>query len=141
MADMFQMLNGNEEMLDSMAYDSGEIICSYGDDKEYVQIAIRGDVKVYYKDEIYKYFTNMPEELQEMFKKGQYKKLDRVAHIMNNNWPEWEYYKDGYYVCGDVFDADTPTSKEVLKNECKILLKECRMEEEDNNHTGGVYYG
>lgn len=129
MADTFQMLNDEDKMLDSMAYDSGEIICSYGNDNEYIQIAIRGDVRVIYKDHVYKYFTNMPEELQQLFIKGNYQKIEQIAYIAENNWPEWEYYKDGYYVTGDVFEVDTPTSKEVLENECRILLQDCRNEE------------
>lgn len=128
MTDTFQMLNGEDKMLDSMAYDSGEIICSYGNDNEYIQIAIRGKVKVVYKDSVYRYFTNMPEELQDLFIKGNYDKIDQVVDILNNNWPEYEYIKDGVYVDGDVFEVATPVSKEDLEKECKILLDWYRKE-------------
>ena len=129
MEDTFQMLNDDDKMLDSMAYDSGELICSFGNDNDYVQIAIRGDVRVIYKDEIYKHFTNMPEELQQLFIKGNYQKIEQIAYIAENNWPEFEYYKDGQYIGGDVFEVGTPVSKEVLENECKLLLEYCRNEE------------
>lgn len=116
-------MNIDSDMEDSMCYDSGTQICSYGTDNEYIQIVVRGYVKVFYKDDVYRHFTDMPEELQKLFLTRNYKKLDMVADIGENNWHEYEYIKNGVYVDGDVFDLGTPATKEQLEKECKKLLK------------------
>ena len=54
----------SNKLLDSMCYDSGTSICCYGNPDDYVQVTVRGYVKVYYKDDCYRHFSEMPEELQ-----------------------------------------------------------------------------
>lgn len=109
---------------DSMCYDSGEVICSYGTEEQFIQVVVRGDVRVYYKDGCYRHFTDMPEELQKKFLDGTaYVEPDKVI-TDNNNWHEVEYFNNGEYVDGDVLDLGTPITKEELETTCKEVLQE-----------------
>lgn len=120
----------DDKMLDSMCYDSGTIICSYGTEEEYVQVVVRGYVKVFYKDGVYKYFTNMPEELQQLFLRGDYEKIAQETDIAENNWHDVEYIKDGVYMDGTLLDLGTPATKEELEKACKELFEFYTTEEE-----------
>lgn len=120
---MFTM-HVNEPVLDSMCYDSGTSICFYGTNDEYVEVAVQGYVGVFYKGEKYCHFSDMPEELQKMFIKGQWKKLDQVAHIDENNWFEIFYVKNGECLYSDVVEMGTPLSEKELKECCKECLKD-----------------
>ena len=120
MKNTFKM-NVQGNMQDSMCYDSDTLICSYGTDNTYVAIAVRGCVKVYYKDECYYHFSEMPEELQDMFLKGTAYKTGEVT-TEENNWHELECIRDGVYIGGDVFDMPTPATPKQLKAELKKEL-------------------
>lgn len=80
-------------------------------------LEIRGDVRVYYKDETYRCSSQMPEELVEMFHdwKDEY---NSVVNVVNNNWPEvflWKKEDDKLIWTGnsDVADAEGMTDEEI----------------------------
>ena len=123
MKDNFVWNLDSDKVLDSMCYDSGEVICSYGTEDNYVQIVVRGFVKVFYKDETYRHFSDMPEDLQKLFLEGKYDKLAKVAETWENNWHEVEYIEDGVYHDGDVAEFGTPATKEEMEGICKEYLE------------------
>lgn len=124
--DTFQWnLDDDKEVLDSMCYDGGTMVCNYGTDDDFVQVTVDGEVRVIYKDAIYKYFSNMPEELQNKFKEGQWPDWEE-AQIWDNNWLEISYIRNGDYVGGDVFDIATPATREEVEKACKEVLQEWR---------------
>jgi hypothetical protein len=128
MKDNFVWNLDSDKVLDSMCYDSGEVICSYGTEDNYIQIVVRGFVKVFYKDGDYRHFSDMPEDLQKLFLEGKYYKLAEVAETWENNWHEVEYIKDGVYEDGDVAEFGTPATKEEMEGICKEYLEYYRKE-------------
>ena len=130
----FEWYLDENEAQDSMCYDSGTQICSYGTEDNYVQVIIRGYVTVYYKDERYSHASEMPDELVRMFRTGKAYKHPYEVTINENNWYEIEWIKDGECVHGDVFEIGTPATKKELEECCKECLDLWEREEEMDNH-------
>ena len=108
---------------DSMCLDSGELICSYinGDDK--VEIEVRGYVTVDFDGERYRHYSDMPKELQDLFKNGKAYDDDRVC-ILENNWYEVFFnWDEAYEVAEEVTGYNTNELEEYCK-ECMDLFKE-----------------
>ena len=80
-------------------------------------LEIRGDVRVYYKDETYKCASQMPDELIKMFHDGTTDENKDVS-IVDNNWPEvFLWTKEGNELIwtgySDVADAEGMTEVEI----------------------------
>lgn len=126
----FEWYLDEDKAQDSMCYDSGTQICSYGNKDSHVNIVIRGYVTVDYKDERYRHASEMPDELIKMFRNGKaYKHPDQIF-ILENNWYEVDWIKNGECVDGDVFEIGTPVSKKELEKCCKEILQEYKDWEE-----------
>lgn len=109
---------------DSMLFDSGETIAKlkYGNWSCYVDIT--GEKRVYYKDDIYKYANDYPEELIEAFKNGTADNNEDI-YISENNWFDIVVYKDGEYIADDVVGYDiSKYDKKQLKEMMKEYLNE-----------------
>lgn len=79
------------ECKDSLLYDSGEVIAqltsTVGID---VKVAVAGELRILYKDNIYRYIQNYPPELAAAISSGEiYQLVERgQAEIQNSNWFE-----------------------------------------------------
>lgn len=105
----------------SMCFDSGFTALSAevfdGSDKYEVYIRAAGHVKVFWRDNVYKCASQMPEELLELFRdEGINTALNNEVDIVENNWWETYVYKNGYFQDGVLFEG-CPSD---LKNEEEI---------------------
>lgn len=115
---MFTMNKELGKLPDSMCLDSGTSICRYQDGKDKVEIEVRSCVTVYFKGEIFRYYSDMPKELQELFSNGKAYDDERVD-INENNWYEVFFNYDQDY---DVADVEGYTTKE-LEGYCKECME------------------
>ena len=116
-------MNVNLNVLpDSMCMDSGELICTYKDGNNTIEIETRGRVDVNFRGERYRYYSDMPSELQELFDNGEVYDDDRVE-ISGNNWYEvFLNYNEEY----DVAEIEGYTVEE-LENYCKHCMELFRV--------------
>lgn len=115
---MFKMLADNIEKLpDSMCLDSNTYICEYEEGENKVEIIVRGYVTVYFKDEVYNRFSDMPQELQELFRNNEAYECNGVV-VDENNWYEVFFNNDEDF---DVAEIEGYTSKE-LEDYCKECM-------------------
>lgn len=122
----FEWYLDENEAQDSMCYDSGTQICSYGTEDNYVNVVIRGYVNVDYKDDRYWHASEMPDELIQMFRDGEaynWENKENPVFINENNWYEIEWIKNGDCIHADVFEIGTPATKKELEEGCKETLK------------------
>lgn len=115
---MFEMNIDLEKLPDSMCLDSATHICEYHDGKDKVEIDVRGYVTVYFNGEVYRHYSDMPTELQELFKNGKAYEDERVV-IDENNWYEVFFNWDQDY---DVAEVEGYTEKE-LEDYCKECME------------------
>lgn len=113
---MFEMNVELNKLPDSMCFDSGTNICHYKDGNDTIDIDVRGHVTVDFEGETYRHFSDMPKELQELFKTGNAYKDDRVL-ITENNWYEVFFNWDEDYNIAEI--------EGYTLNEVKDYCKEC----------------
>ena len=77
---------------DSMELESGQVIATLEMGEQLVSIEVHGDVRVLYKDEIYKTQSQFPEELMQMFHDCSAFESPLVE-ILDNNWFEMFLYE------------------------------------------------
>ena len=114
---MFEMFVKLDKVPDSMCFDSYTHICHYEDGDDTIDIVVNGYVTVYFEDEKYRHFTDMPNELQELFINGKVGEDNRVL-VDENNWYEVFFNHDEKY---DVAEIEGCTSKE-LEDYCKECM-------------------
>ena len=114
---MFKMNVELNKLPDSMCLDSGTNICHYEEGNDTIDIDVRGYVTVDFEGIRYKHFTDMPMELQELFKNGKAYTDDRVV-INENNWYEVFFNWDEDY---DVAEVEGYTLQE-LEDYCKECM-------------------
>lgn len=119
---MFEMNVNLKVIPDSMCMDSGELICTYKDENDTIEIETRGYVTVDFNEERYRHYSDMPSELQELFDSGEAYDDDRVL-ITENNWYEVFLNYDEEY---DVAEIEGYTVEE-LENYCKDCMKLFKM--------------
>lgn len=119
---MFKMNVNLSVLPDSMCMDSGELICTYKDGNDTIEIETRGRVDVNFRGERYRYYSDMPSELQELFDNGEAYDDDRVE-ISGNNWYEVFLNYDEEY---DVAEIEGYTVEE-LENYCKDCMELFRV--------------
>ena len=118
---MFEMNVELKKLPDSMCFDSNTDICSYKDGKDTVEILVRGHVTVDFKGERYRYFSDMPDELKELFKNGKAYDDERVS-ILENNWYEVFFNWDEDYDVAEI-EGYTPEQLKEYCKECMELFK------------------
>ena len=119
---MFEMDIELNKLPDSMCLNSGTYICHYEDGDDTIDIDVRGHVTVGFKEEeTYRHFTDMPEELQELFLTGKAYEDDRVV-IEENNWYEVFFNWDEDYDVAEV-EGYTPKELEEYCKECMALFR------------------
>lgn len=126
--EQFKCIKDIADFNDSMELDSGQEVARYVEDCWAVTLEVCGHVRVYYKDDVYKAASQMPDELLQLFHEG---KAD-AAHgveVDENNWFEmfvWYRKEDGRLVWSgysDVVDWDSE-SEEELRGSLKDALDE-----------------
>lgn len=119
---MFEMHANLKTLPDSMCLDSGETICSYTEGNDKVEIEVRGYVTVYFNEERYRCYSDMPRELQELFENGQAYYDDRV-YIDENNWYEIFFNWDEDYDVAEGIEGYGAIELEEYCKECMTLFK------------------
>ena len=119
---MFKMNVELNKLPDSMCFDSGINICHYEDRNDTIDIDVRGYVTVCYKNKIYRHFSDMPKELQDLFKNGKAYEDEEVI-INENNWYEVFFNWDEDYDVAEI-EAYTPKELEDYCKECMDLFRE-----------------
>lgn len=79
------------ECKDSLLYDSGEVIAQLTSTSGIdIKIAVTGELRILYKDNIYRHTQNYPPELAAAISSGEIYQLEKrgQAEIQNNNWFE-----------------------------------------------------
>lgn len=98
---VFEVLKSTESINDSMLIDSDTTIAYIElDNNEEATIMVRGDVKVWFNDELYKRPSDFPDELRNVFIDGTADYDERVS-ISNNNWFEIFYKGFSDTVCAE----------------------------------------
>ena len=77
---------------DSMELESGQVIATLEMGEQLVSLEVHGDVRVIYKDEVYKTQSQFPEELMQMFHDCSAFESPLVE-IQDNNWFEMFLYE------------------------------------------------
>lgn len=110
-----------KDVVDSMMLDSNQVVAEATIDGIEISLEVRGDVKVAFNpkgigngdDDIYRTYSEMPEELKELIKSGEVFESDKV-YIDDNNWFEIFWNKDGYWD-SDVIDAEKSTADDIKR--------------------------
>lgn len=106
---------------DSMELDSGQEVARLEKGKYVVTLEVRGDVKIQYKDSTYKYASDMPDELIQMFHNWK-PEYETILDCQMNNWFEvflWEKGKDGmlhWSGISDVCDVENENKESIRKS-------------------------
>lgn len=119
---MFNMYVELNKLPDSMCFDSGTNICHYENGDDTIDIDVRGYVTVDFDGETYRHFSDMPKELQELFKTNKAYKDDRVL-ITENNWYEVFFNWDQDYDIAEI-EGYTPKELEDYCKECMDLFRQ-----------------
>lgn len=118
----FEVFGDLSQYTDSLLFD-GETIARL-ETKEYaVTIEVIGDIRIFYRDNLYKCSANFPNELKEIIKNGKVLEHNEVE-IIDNNWFEIDVYErnknDEYELIYDeVFEENISTMNE---NELKKYM-------------------
>lgn len=117
----FEKFIDAEKLPDSMCLDSGTSICRYEDNGDTVEIEVRGYVKVEFKGYYYRHFSDMPLELQNMFKDGSaYYNPNVIVH--EGNWYEVFFNNDEQYDVAEI-DGEEVANLEDYCKDCMELFK------------------
>ena len=122
MDNTFEIYKDLSECQDSMLFDCYERIATYGNESNYVALDVYGDVKVFYKDEMYERASEMPDELLDKFKKANYMNDDDF-YVANNNWFAYVHVLNGVIQPNDIVCEDylSEMSAQQLKEDMEEL--------------------
>ena len=122
MDNTFEIYKDLSECQDSMLFDSYERIAKYGNESNYVALDVYGDVRVFYKDEMYRRASEMPQELLDEFKNGTYMNNPDIE-VCNNNWFDYIHVLDNVIQPNDIVcEDDLPSmSAQQLKEDMEEL--------------------
>ena len=109
-----------EKCIDSMLFDSGTQIATYGTPDDHVSLDVWGEVRVSYDGETFRRASDMPQELLDKFK-GDYWDDDEI-YIGDNNWFSVIHVVDGEAQPDDVVVDGRWKSEDELVKELKELL-------------------
>lgn len=93
----------------SMLFDRGTEVASYeltdADGGGVVSLYVCGDVRIDFEGTIYRYATEMPDELRELIRNGKLDEDERV-YVWENNWFEVLLNRNGtQYYCDEPIDG------------------------------------
>ena len=103
------------ECKDSLLFNHGDIIASLSSSNGIlVQIGVVGDVRILYKDNVYRYPDNYPDEITKALKDGTFGQMeyDGIVETINNNWFEVFVSKNNEPVNSDVWEMALDTISE-----------------------------
>ena len=103
------------ECKDSLLFNHGDIIASLSSSNGIlVQIGVVGDVRILYKDNVYRYPDNYPDEITKALKDGTFGQMeyDGIVEVINNNWFEVFVFKNNEPVNSDVWEMVLDTISE-----------------------------
>ena len=103
------------ECKDSLLFNHGDIIASLSSSNGIlVQIGVVGDVRILYKDNVYRYPDNYPDEITKALKDGTFGQMeyDGIVETINNNWFEVFVFKNNEPVNSDVWEMVLDTISE-----------------------------
>lgn len=87
----FQVFENLNECIDSLLFDDTTI--AQLETKEYiVRIEVIGDIRIFYKGNLYKCSGNFPNELKEIIRSGNILEHDEIE-VVDNNWFEIDIYE------------------------------------------------
>lgn len=131
---------------DALLLSSGtEIFSAILDKKWHVFLRVCGDVRILWKDEIYKDVTQFPDELKEFIRTKNIfvDSIPEDSAVLNNNWYELFIYDDeNNCVKSDVCDIDIQElteeeAKEFIKDELDSYIKQAFIDRWDGNEYPG----
>lgn len=135
----FEVLGDLSQYTDSLLFD-GETIARLETEEYAVTIEVIGDIRIFYRDNLYKCSANFPNELKEIIKNGKVLEHSEVE-IIDNNWFEIDVYErnknDEYELIYDeVFEEDVSTMdkdklKEYMIHHLKDYLEKDEIEISD----------
>ena len=103
------------ECKDSLLFNHGDIIASLSSSNGIlVQIGVVGDVRILYKDNVYRYPDSYPDEITKALKDGTFGQMeyDGIVETINNNWFEVFVSKNNEPVNSDVWEMALDTISE-----------------------------
>ena len=103
------------ECKDSLLFNHGDIIASLSSSNGIlVQIGVVGDVRILYKDNVYRYPDSYPDEITKALKDGTFSQMesDGIVETINNNWFEVFVSKNNEPVNSDVWEMVLDTISE-----------------------------
>ena len=95
------------ECKDSLLFDSGEVIATLTSSNDIcVTLAVIGDIKIEFENEIYNTPRKYPSVLINAIKDGLIYRMENegIVKILNNNWFEISVSKNGEIVHSDVWE-------------------------------------
>ena len=144
----FWMLPGVDRagVTDSLLLPSGTEVISANIENQYeVFVRVCGDVKILWKDCLYKDVSQFPEDLVEFIRKGNpfTEKMPADSEIQMNNWYEiFVYNETNTCLLSEPVDLDLPSLTEKQARELVLsTLKTAMLNEWADDWTGGVYPG
>lgn len=94
--------------INSLLCDTGVIAklqFTINDKVESIELYVCGEKRIHFKDEVYRYSSDYPEELTTLIKEGKLDTLD-YEPVVDNNWVELMWTENGEYVdCGCLDDT------------------------------------
>ena len=117
---------------ETLLCDGDDAICIMTAEDEYhnevgLDLRVRGEVRIGWRDDInddfefYQHYSQFPEELTEVIKKGDYYDNEHVCVDMNN-WLETVYYLNGDSIDSFMFEEDIA---KMTVEDMKTYLMEC----------------
>lgn len=134
----FKCNDNLSQYIDSMLFDSGECIATMeceldNGDLCTISLEVRGEVKVYFDGELYKYPSDFPPVLKELIETnpGCWDEEDYV-YVDENNWFEYMFtikdntyqYTDGIMCEWDISKGTPEDIKKEMIEICEWIMKE-----------------
>ena len=117
----FEVYENMRDIKDSMFIDSDTCICSLECEAGKVEIIVCGEVRVTFENEVYRRYSEFPDELKSLMETNRDWELDDRVYVGNNNWFEIFYYDESGCVYSDVTDVEHFTEIQLL-DECISYL-------------------
>lgn len=129
----FELYENMEQVKDSMQFESGTNIAKYENDNFVAEIAVVGDVRVFFNDELYKSPYSFPQELQDIIAEGNLFNDERVE-VVENNWFELSVTEGNAVLFAETVDVEG-LNAESIKHLCEDLVNQFIQERETSEPT------
>lgn len=101
---------------DSMLFDSGTDIVSLEDkNQEYcLRVTVLGETCIRFKDQIYRFASDFPQELVDMIESGEiYSESNTAAEVLSSNWYSAGFFYNGAFIDDIIYDRNISELLEV----------------------------